>query len=59
MTAVRDGGFYGWPWYYIGGHEDPRHKGERPDLRSEVVVPDVLLESHTAPLGITFYDGSS
>jgi glucose/arabinose dehydrogenase len=59
VTAVREGGFYGWPWYYIGGHEDPRHKGERPDLKAEVVVPDVLMEAHTAPLGITFYQGTS
>jgi glucose/arabinose dehydrogenase len=55
-TAVREGGFYGWPWFYIGGHEDPRHKGERPDLASRVTVPDVLLQPHSAPLGLTFYD---
>ncbi|GGF16278.1 sorbosone dehydrogenase [Aliidongia dinghuensis] len=56
VTAVREGGFYGWPWYYIGDHEDPRHKGERPDLASHVTVPDVLLQPHSAPLGIAFYD---
>ena len=55
-TAVREGGFYGWPWYYIGGHEDPRHKGARPDLATQVTVPDVLLQPHSAPLGIAFYD---
>jgi glucose/arabinose dehydrogenase len=59
VTAVKDGGFYGWPWYYIGAHEDPRWKGARPDLAREVLVPDVLLEPHTAPLGITFYEGTS
>ena len=59
VTSVRDGGFYGWPWYYIGGHEEPRRKGERPDLKAHVIAPDVLLEAHTAPLGITFYDGAS
>jgi glucose/arabinose dehydrogenase len=59
VTAVREGGFYGWPWYYIGSHEEPRRKGERPDLKGEVAVPDVLLEPHTAPLGITFYEGTS
>jgi len=59
VTSVREGGFYGWPWYYIGGHEDPRRKGERADLKGEVVTPDVLLESHTAPLGVTFYEGTS
>ncbi|HLZ67462.1 MAG TPA: PQQ-dependent sugar dehydrogenase [Aliidongia sp.] len=55
-TAVREGGFYGWPWFYAGVHEDPRHKGERPDLASRVTVPDVLLQPHSAPLGIVFYD---
>ena len=55
-TAVREGGFYGWPWYYIGGHEDPRHKGARPDLATQITVPDVLLQPHSAPLGIAFYD---
>ena len=50
VTSIRDGGFYGWPWYYIGAHEDPRRKGERPDLKAHVIVPDVLLEAHTAPL---------
>ena len=55
-TSVREGGFYGWPWYYIGAHEDPRHKGERPDLGAHVTVPDVLLQPHSAPLGIAFYD---
>jgi glucose/arabinose dehydrogenase len=57
-TSVRDGAFYGWPWYYIGGHEDPRHKGERPDLNDKVTVPDVLMQAHTAPLQITFYEGA-
>jgi glucose/arabinose dehydrogenase len=59
VTSIRDGGFYGWPWYYIGAHEDPRRKGERPDLKEHVIVPDVLLEAHTAPLGIAFYEGTS
>jgi glucose/arabinose dehydrogenase len=54
-TRVKEGGFYGWPWYYIGDHEDPRRKGERPDLAGKVTVPDVLLQSHSAPLGLAFY----
>lgn len=58
LTRVRAGAFYGWPWYYIGDHEDPRHKGERPDLAGKVMVPDVLLQPHSAPLGLTFYDGA-
>ena len=56
VTAVRPGGFFGWPWFYIGSHEDPRHKGERPDLAGRVTVPDVLLQPHSAPLGLIFYD---
>jgi glucose/arabinose dehydrogenase len=56
-TRVQEGGFYGWPWYYIGANEDPRHKGARPDLARYVVAPDVLIQAHSAPLGITFYRG--
>ena len=57
ITHVREGGFYGWPWYYIGGNQDPRHEGKHPELRTQVLVPDVLLSAHNASLGITFYDG--
>ena len=59
-TSVRDGNFYGWPWYYIGANEDPRAplKGERPDLADQVTVPDVLFQAHSAPLNIAFYEGS-
>jgi glucose/arabinose dehydrogenase len=56
-TSVKEGAFYGWPWYYIGNHEDPRRKGERPDLADKVTVPDVLMQAHSAPLGITFNTG--
>ena len=56
VTRVREGGFYGWPWYYLGANQDPRHKGERPDLASKVIVPDVLVQAHSAPLAMTFYD---
>ena len=56
-TTVKEGGFYGWPWYYIGDNEDPRHQGERPDLAGKVTVPDVLMQAHSAPLNIAFYDG--
>jgi glucose/arabinose dehydrogenase len=58
LTRVREGAFYGWPWYYIGDHEDPRHKGERPDLAGKITVPDVLIQPHSAPLQMTFYDGA-
>lgn len=59
VTSVKDGGFYGWPYYYIGSHEDPRKKGERPDLKDKVTVPDVLLQSHSASLDLTFYNGNN
>lgn len=55
LTRVKQGGFYGWPWYYLGAHEDPRLKGIRPDLKDKVTVPDVLLQAHSAPLGMTVY----
>jgi glucose/arabinose dehydrogenase len=42
ISSVRPGGFYGWPWYYIGNHQDPRHKGKHPELADKVIVPDVL-----------------
>ena len=58
-TRVVAGGFYGWPWYYIGAHEDPRLRGRRADLAGRVTVPDVLIQPHSAPLGIAFYDGTS
>jgi glucose/arabinose dehydrogenase len=59
LTRVREGGFYGWPWYYAGAHEDPRHKGARPDLKDKAIVPDVLLQAHSASLGMTFYTGDA
>jgi glucose/arabinose dehydrogenase len=58
-TSVKPGAFYGWPWYYIGSHEDPRRAGERPDLNGKVTAPDVLIQPHSAPLGLTFYEASS
>jgi glucose/arabinose dehydrogenase/cytochrome c2 len=58
VTRVREHAFYGWPWFYLGDHEDPRHPGARPDLSRRVTVPDVLLQAHSAPLGISFYDGT-
>jgi glucose/arabinose dehydrogenase len=57
ITRVREGAFYGWPWFYIGSNEDPHHAGQRPDLKGKVTVPDVLLQAHSASLGLTFYNG--
>ena len=59
LTRVRDGAFYGWPFSYFGQHEDPRKKGQRPDLVAKAIKPDFALGSHVAPLGLTFYDGKS
>ena len=59
VSSVKEGGFYGWPWYYTGNHQDPRHKGEHPELAQKVIVPDVLVQSHMASLDLTFYTGSS
>lgn len=57
ITRVWENGFYGWPWFYMGGHEDPRHLGEKPELKNRVITPDVLLQAHSASLCLTFYDG--
>ena len=57
-TSIKPGAFYGWPWFYVGGHEDPRLKGRRVDLAASVTVPDVLIQAHSAPLGLTFYDSA-
>ncbi len=57
VTHVQRGGFYGWPWFYIGGNPDPAHPGKHPELKDKVIVPDVLIQAHSASLGMTFYDG--
>jgi glucose/arabinose dehydrogenase len=57
ITHVREGGFYGWPWWYIGGKQDPRHMGKHPELKKKLINPDVLLQPHHASLEMTFYDG--
>ncbi|MGZ3418065.1 MAG: PQQ-dependent sugar dehydrogenase [Polyangiales bacterium] len=59
VTHVIEGAHYGWPWFYLGDHQDPRHAGKHPELAKKVVVPDVLLQSHSASLGMTFYTGTS
>ncbi len=57
ITHVQAAGFYGWPWWYIGGHQDPRQKGKHPELKDKAIVPDVLLQPHNASLEISFYEG--
>jgi glucose/arabinose dehydrogenase len=59
VTRVREGAFYGWPWFYLGDHQDPRHPGQRADLKGKITVPDVLLQAHSASLGLTFYNGGN
>jgi glucose/arabinose dehydrogenase len=60
LTGVKEGGFYGWPFSYFGQHEDPRMKEhQKPDLVAKAIVPDVPLGSHTASLGLVFYDKKS
>ena len=58
ISRVRPGGFYGWPWFYIGNHQDPRHEGKHPELADKSIVPDVLVQSHSASLNLCFYDGT-
>lgn len=58
ITRVQEGSFFGWPWYYLGAHEDPRHRGERPDLKEKITRPDVLIQAHSASMRIAFYNAS-
>ena len=58
ITHVQEGGFYGWPWFYMGDHWDPRLQGKHPELKAKVITPDVLLQPHFASLEMTFYEGS-
>src|ERR1700723_1691904 len=58
ITHVQEDGFYGWPWYYMGGHQDQRHMGKRPELQAKVITPDILVNPHFASLEMTFYEGS-
>jgi glucose/arabinose dehydrogenase len=57
FTHIGQGGFYGWPYSYIGSHEDPRIHPQRPDLLAKAIVPDVLFQAHVAVLDFTFYTG--
>jgi glucose/arabinose dehydrogenase len=57
ITHVQEGGYYGWPWYYMGAHQDPRHEGKHPELRDKVITPDVILHPHNASLEMIFYEG--
>jgi glucose/arabinose dehydrogenase len=56
MARIEDGAFYGWPWYYLGGREDPALAGKRPDLKDHVRMPEVLFQAHSSALSAAFYD---
>ena len=58
ITHVEKGGFYGWPYFYIGGNADPRLMGAHSELKSKVIVPDVLVQPHSASVGMAFYTGT-
>jgi glucose/arabinose dehydrogenase len=57
LARVQAGEFYGWPYAYIGANPDPDYGNKRPELVARTKLPDVLFRSHSAPLGLTFYDG--
>jgi glucose/arabinose dehydrogenase len=57
FTHIQQGGFYGWPFAYAGSHEDPRRKGENPQLVAKTIAGDVLLPAHAAVLDFAFYAG--
>ena len=59
ITHIEDGGFYGWPWYFMGGTQDPRHAGKHPELKAKVITPDVLIQPHSASLEMVFHEGSA
>ncbi len=57
LTHVQPGGFYGWPYAYLGPHPDPDYGSKRPDLVAKAILPDLLFQAHSAPLGLVFYEG--
>ncbi len=58
LTHVQRGGFYGWPYAYLGAHPDPDYGSKRPDLVAKAIAPDLLFQAHSAPLGLVFYEGA-
>jgi glucose/arabinose dehydrogenase len=57
ITHIEENGFYGWPWFYMGQNQDPRHPGAHPELKSKVIAPDILVQPHNASLEMLFYQG--
>jgi glucose/arabinose dehydrogenase len=58
ITHIEEDGFYGWPWWYMGPHQDPRHEGKHPELKAKVITPDVLVQPHFASLEMNFYEAT-
>lgn len=58
ITRVREGAFYGWPWFYLGANQDPSHRGQRQELKNKITIPDVLIQAHSASLQLAFYTGT-
>jgi len=60
FTSIKPGGFYGWPYAYVGPHADPRiqEKERRPDLVEKAITPDIMLKPHCAVLDLLFYTGT-
>ena len=59
LTRIEDGDFFGWPYAYLGPNPQPGYGDRRPDLVARTKLPDVLFRSHSAPIGLVFYDGGS
>ncbi len=57
ITHIQPNGFYGWPWWYMGGTQDPRQQGKHPEPKNRVITPDVLIQPHNASLEMLFYQG--
>ena len=56
LTRIQEGGFYGWPFAYLGRHADPKYEGQQPSPLERTIEPDLLFEAHSAPIGLVFYD---
>ena len=57
FTRIQQGDFFGWPYAYIGPNPAPDYGSKRPDLVAKTKTPDLLFQSHSAPLGLVFYEG--
>jgi glucose/arabinose dehydrogenase len=58
LTRLEEGGFYGWPYFYIGDHPQPGLPAPAGLSGDKVILPDLLFRAHSAPLGLVFYEGA-